>query len=179
MDFSTGFKGGEEAIIDLFIATFTASEGADEGALIGELVRNMLGTTADDDLFVFTAAEAGAIVGAILFSRLTYDNDDRSVFVLGPAAVAPDHQRKGIGQRLISHGLEALRDAGVDIAVTYGDPNYYSRVGFAPISEAQAPAPFALNHPEGWLGQSLTDQALTPLQGPCRCVGALHDPVFW
>jgi predicted N-acetyltransferase YhbS len=179
MDFSTGFKGGEEAIIDLFIATFTASEGADEGALIGELVRNMLGTTADEDLFVFTAAEAGAIVGAILFSRLTYDNDDRSVFVLGPAAVAPDHQRKGIGQRLISHGLEALRDAGVDIAVTYGDPNYYSRVGFAPISEAQAPAPFALNHPEGWLGQSLTDQEFTPLPSPCRCVGELHDPVFW
>ncbi len=177
--FSTGYEGREQAIIDLFTATFTASEGAEEGALIGDLVRSLLGGTAAEDLFVFTAEEAGAIVGGAVFSRLTYEPDDRTVFVLGPVAVATDRQGKGIGQRLIAHGLTALRKAGVDVAVTYGDPNYYAKVGFAPITQAFAPAPFQLNHPEGWLGQSLTAREMTPLAGPSRCVAALNDPAFW
>ena len=54
-----------------------------------------------------------------------------------------------------------------------------ARVGFMPIREADAQAPFALNHPEGWLARSLTKQPLTPLKGPSRCVEALNDPVFW
>jgi predicted N-acetyltransferase YhbS len=179
MEFSTGLKGREAAIVDLFTATFTASEGAEEGALIGRLVRNLLGGTAEQDRFVFTAEEDSAIIGCIVFSRLTYAQDERTVFVLAPVAVATDHQGKGVGQRLVNHGLAALRNAGVDIAMTYGDPNYYAKVGFLPISEADAQAPFPLSQPEGWLAQSLTDRALAPLKGPSRCVEALNAPVFW
>lgn len=179
MAFLTGYKGLEAEIIDLFTATFTASEGEEEGRLIGELVRKLLASTAQEDLFVFTAKQDGAIIGGIAFSRLTYEQDQRTVFVLAPVAVAPDHQGKGIGQGLLSHGLAALRSAGVDVIMTYGDPNYYARVGFVPISETDAPAPFPLNHPEGWLAESLTDRAMAPLQGPSRCVEALNDPVFW
>ena len=92
MEFSTEFKGREEKIIDLFSATFTASEGEDEGALIGELVRNLLGGTAEKDLYVFTAIESGVIIGSIVFSRLTYEQDERIVFVLAPVAVATDQR---------------------------------------------------------------------------------------
>jgi predicted N-acetyltransferase YhbS len=179
VEFSTAFRGREAQIVDLFRATFTASEGEDEGALIGDLVRRLLGGTDDRDRFVFTAVDAGTPVGGIVFSRLVYANDPRTVFVLAPVAVATDRQRQGIGQRLLSHGLAALRDAGVDIVMTYGDPAYYARVGFAPVDESVAPAPFRLQHPEGWLGQSLTGQAMIPLKGPARCVDALDDPVFW
>jgi predicted N-acetyltransferase YhbS len=179
MEFSSAPKGREEEIIRLFTATFAASEGMEEGALIGDLVRSLLAGTAEKDLFVFTAEEDGNIIGGIVFSRLTYGQDDRTVFVLAPVAVATERQGKGIGVRLLTHGLASLRNAGVDIAMTYGDPNYYAKVGFMPISEADAQAPFPLNHPEGWLGQSLTDHAITPLKGPSRCVEALNDPVFW
>ena len=179
MEFSTGFNGREEEIIDLFSVTFTASEGEDEGALIGELVRNLLGGMAEKDLYVFTATASGVIIGSIVFSRLTYEQDERIVFVLAPVAVATDQQGKGIGQRLLIHGLATLRIAGVDIAMTYGDPGYYGKVGFMPVSEADAQAPFPLNHPEGWLGQSLTDRGMVPLSGPSRCVEALNDPAFW
>jgi predicted N-acetyltransferase YhbS len=179
MEFSTGYKGREAEIVDLFTTTFSASEGEEEGALIGDLVRRLLAGTAQKDLFVFTAAEDGSIIGGIVFSRLSYAQDERTVFVLAPVAVAPHRQGQGIGQQLLKHGLAALCSAGVDIAMTYGDPNYYARVGFEPVSEADAPAPFALNHPQGWLGQSLNDRPMTPLQGPSRCVDALNDPVFW
>ncbi len=136
MELRRDWKGREREIADLFTATFTASEGAEEGALIGGLVRNLLGGTAEKDLFVFTADEAGTIVGGIVSSRLTFDQDERSVFVLPRVAVATDHQGKGIGQRLLNHGLMSLRNAGVDIAVTYGDPKYYAKVGFTPITDS-------------------------------------------
>ncbi len=179
MEMSNGFKGQEEGIIDLLAATFAASEGAEEGALIRDLTRKLLETTADADVHVFTAREKRSLVGAIIFSRLTYEEDDRIVFVLGPVGVATDRQRRGIGQRLLTHGLASLRKCGVDVAVTYGDPNYYSKVGFRPITEGFARAPFKLKHPKGWLGQSLTDREFKPLAGPSRCVDAFHRPDYW
>ena len=179
MEFSTEPKGREDEIIDPITATFSASEGEEEGALIGDPVRDLLTGTAERYRFVFTAEEDGVIIGGIVFSRLTYAQEERTVFVLAPVAVATDWQGRGIGQRLLTHGLAALRSAGVDIAMTYGDPHSYAKVGFRPISEADAQAPYPLKHPEGWLVQSLTERALTPLQGPSRCVAALYDPVFW
>ena len=179
MEFSGGFKGREQAIIALFATTFAASEGTEEGALIGDLVRNQLAGTAQPDLYVFTAEENATLVGGAIFTRLTYDEDDRTVFVLGPVAVASSRQGRGIGKQLLEHGLDTLRGVGVDIALTYGDPDYYARVGFAPITEEFALPPFNLQRPEGWLGQSLTDTEMIPLKGRSRCVEALNDPIFW
>ena len=132
-----------------------------------------------DDLRVFTAWEYSALLGGILFTRLTYDGDLRTVFMMAPVAVATAHQGTGIGQRLIAHGFVALRQEGVDIAVTYSDPNFYGRVGFKPASEADLSAPQPLNQPQGWIAQSLTDAPLTPLGGPARCVAAFDDPALW
>lgn len=179
MEFSKKFRGREQDIIDLFRATFAHAEGMEEGALIGSLVRHQMAGTAEPDLHVFLAEMDRAIVGGAIFSRLTYDQDDRSVFILAPVAVASERQGQGIGQKLLAHGLEALRNAGVDVVLTYGDPNYYSRVGFKPITEVLAPAPFKLKQPKGWLGQSLTGGEMVPFKGAPRCIPALNDPVFW
>lgn len=179
MIFSTDDKPHAAAIADLFQATFAASESAEEGALIGDLVRRLIAQTPAADLRVFTAWEDGALLGGILFTRLAYAGDPRRVFLMAPVAVATAHQGKGIGQRLIAHGLDALRQEGVDIAVTYGDPAFYGRVGFRPVSEADLPAPQPLNQPQGWIAQSLTDAPLTPLRGPAQCVAAFDDPALW
>lgn len=179
MDISAEYEAHASAIADLFTATFSASEGADEGALIGELARRLMAETPVQDLRVFAAWTRGELVGAILFSRLIYEGDNHTVFVLGPVAVATDRQHQGIGQRLISHGIEKLRQEGAELAVTYGDPSFYERVGFTAITEDDVPAPYSLQHPEGWLGQSLNNAPLTPLKGPSRCVQAFNDPAFW
>jgi predicted N-acetyltransferase YhbS len=179
MECSEVYRGREEEIIDLFTATFTASEGTEEGALIGGLVRDLMARTPERDLRVVVAEEDGGLVGAVLSTRLAFDEDNRTVFVLGPVAVATARQRQGIGQRMLVHALGRLRDSGVDVAVTYGDPDYYAKVGFRPMTEIFAAAPFRLQHPEGWLGRSLTDAEMTPLKGRSRCVDALNDPVFW
>jgi predicted N-acetyltransferase YhbS len=67
----------------------------------------------------------------------------------------------------------------VDIAATYGDPDFYRRIGFKAITAGEVPAPFPLQQPEGWLGQSLTDAKLAALEGPARCVEAFNDPALW
>ena len=179
MDFSTEYVAHAAAIADLFTATFTSSEGSEEGVLIGELARRLMAETPAQDLRVFTAWNSGALDGAIIFSRLSFEGDNRKVFVLGPVAVATDRQRQDIGQRLITHGLETLRREGVDLAVTYGNPSFYARVGFTAITEEDVPAPFPLKHPDGWLGQLFNKMPLTPLKGPSRCVPAFNDPAFW
>lgn len=179
IEWSNAFKGREQPIIDLFAATFTDSEGAEEGAVIGDLVRHQLTGTPAPDLDVFVVEEDGAIVAGAVFSRLTYDRDDRSVFVLGPVAVVTARQGEGIGQQLLQHALDTLRRKGVDVVVTYGAPAYYSRVGFKPVTESLIPAPYRLQHPEGWLAQSLTEAELPPLMGKARCVEAFNNPVFW
>lgn len=179
MKITTGFVGREQPLIELFATTFTASEGADEGALIGDLVRDLLAETPTEDIRVFCAEDEGNVIGSAIFTRLTYSGDPHIVFLLSPMAVAPGRQRQGIGQALLSHALEALRSEGIQIAITYGDPNYYGRVGFVPITEDQARAPLPLSFPHGWIGQSLTEERMPALQGPSTCVSALNRSDVW
>jgi putative acetyltransferase len=94
-------------------------------------------------------------------------------------AVAPERQGQGIGQALLFHALEALRSEGIQIAVTYGDPNFYRRVGFMPMSEDQARAPLPLSLPHGWIGQSLIEEQMPVLKGPSICVSALNRSDVW
>lgn len=179
VNITTGFAGREQSIIDLFAATFTASEGADEGALIGGLVGDLLADTTSADIRVFCAEDDGQVVGAVAFTRLTYPEDPRSVVLLSPMAVATQRQQQGVGQALLTHALAALRSERVDVAVTYGDPEYYRQVGFMPITEDQARAPLPLSFPHGWLGQSLTGLPMPALQGPSMCVSALNRTDVW
>ena len=179
IQFIQGHGQNAAGIEALFVAVFTASEGAAEGQLIGSLVHDLVLNTPENDRYVFSAVEEGELLGCIILSRLRYEQDDRQVFVLSPVAVGTDRQKGGIGQALIAHGLAHMRAAGVDFVVTYGDPNYYSKTGFQPMSQAFAQPPLPLSHPHGWLGQCLAQVDGGPLRGPSRCVAALNRPELW
>jgi predicted N-acetyltransferase YhbS len=179
MEFSSNYKGLEQDIEDLFKSTFTDSEGSEEGTLICELARNLLIDTGPDEIQVFLARAGGDLAGAAVFTRLTYSKDSRVVFLLSPMAVATRWQGKGVGQRLLAHALASLREAGVDVAITYGDPAFYEKVGFKTLTESIAQPPLPLSQPEGWIGRSLTESPLAALKGSSTCVAALNDPSFW
>ena len=166
-------------IVDLFYTSFSASEGESEGALIRTLVQNFLENTPEPDIFIFAALRHDTVVGCAIFSRLTYSDDARNVFILSPMAVHPNHQNNGIGQTLLRESIAALRNHGIDILMTYGDPNYYGKIGFLPVKEQVAPPPFPLSMPVGWIGQSLHDPEIARLQGSCNCVSALNNPAIW
>lgn len=174
-----GLNASNTDLITLFRDTFTASEGAGEGATLAKFVARMLDQTDTSDLRIFTAWDGPTLVGAALFSRLIYSEDSRNVMILSPMAVSAARQGEGIGQSLIRHALEELAREGVDIALTYGDPNFYGKTGFTPLSLAQAAAPLPLSHPEGWIGRSVAKGPFEPLKGACTCVPALEDPALW
>lgn len=179
MKIVNGSKGCEAAITDLFATTFTASDGPQEGATVGALVRDLLIGTPEPDIRIFRTEAGGRVIGAAIFTRLRYPEDPRHVVLLSPMAVAPAHQRQGIGQALLVHAMQALRDEGADVAITYGDPDFYGRVGFVPITEDRARAPLPLSAPHGWVGRSLTADTMPDLAGRPTCVPALNRADIW
>ncbi len=172
--------GADEApeIRRFFIETFTDSEGQQEGQLVGELAHELLITTAAEDMCAFQARDAGQLVGCILFTRLRFQQGT-DVFLLAPVAVATSCQGRGVGQGLIRFGLDQLSGQQVTQVFTYGDPGFYGRLGFQPVSAALAPPPFTLSQPEGWLALSLDGSAIGPFEGRSTCVPALSDPRYW
>ncbi|MEP4038287.1 N-acetyltransferase [Pseudophaeobacter sp.] len=179
VEFYSGYALRERAICDLFTSTFSDSEGPEEGAVIGGFVNDMMNTTPNQDLFVWSAYDDEDLIGCIFFSRLVFEQDDRVVFIMSPVAVKTDRQGTGIGQELIGHGLSDLRQKGIDFVATYGDPKYYCKTGFRQITEEFAQAPLKLSFPEGWLGQSLSGAREQPLLGASCCVPALNKPELW
>ena len=79
-------------------------------------------------------SEPNGIVGHILFSPVSIEGRTPPVPALGlaPMAVAPEHQRRGIGSALIENGLITCRSQGVGLVVVLGHSGYYSRFGFRP-----------------------------------------------
>lgn len=167
-----------QEVIDLFTNTFSDSEGSEEGQLIGQLVEKMITTTDKDDLIGFVTTSGGSIIGCIFFSRFILPND-KLAFILSPVAIATEHQGNGIGQELINYGIAQLKSSNTNLVFTYGDPNYYSKVGFQPISEEIIKAPLILSHPEGWLAQSLDGSPINPVEGKTECIEALNDQRYW
>jgi putative acetyltransferase len=102
-------RDGESALVDALRA---------RGAIICSLV----------------AEEEGRIVGHVLFSPVTlYTNNDQVEGAgLGPVAVLPAQQRRGIGEALIRAGMAICHEAGYGFAVVLGHPSYYPRFGFRP-----------------------------------------------
>ena len=74
----------------------------------------------------------GAIIGHIMFTdaRIETESGDVPAKSLGPLAVHPDWQQRGIGTQLGTEGLEACRRLGHRIAVVIGHSTYYPRFGF-------------------------------------------------
>ena len=78
------------------------------------------------------AEDNGAIVGHIMFSPVSLSGHPAlKVMGLAPMAVAPEHQRKGIGSALVRAGLEQCQQLGLGAVVVLGHPTYYPRFGFS------------------------------------------------
>jgi putative acetyltransferase len=72
----------------------------------------------------------GHVVGHIAFSPLTILDGTRDWYGLGPVAVVPECQRRGIGTALIREGLSRLRALHAHGCCVVGHPDYYRKFGF-------------------------------------------------
>ncbi len=80
-------------------------------------------------LVAFSDSEA---VGHILFYPLSIKTNSGLIPTLGlvPLAVKPEHQKQGIGTKLISEGLKQAKSLGYNSVIVAGDPKYYGKFGF-------------------------------------------------
>lgn len=95
---------------------------------------NLVDTLRDEvqELVSLIAEDNGAIVGHIMFSPVSLsDHTALRIMGLAPMAVAPEHQRKGIGSALVRVGLEKCKQLGFGAVVVLGHPAYYPRFGFS------------------------------------------------
>jgi putative acetyltransferase len=90
----------------------------------------------DLELISLIAEIDDAVVGHILFSPVALASHPHlKLMGLGPLAVEPQHQRRGIGSALVQEGLSRCEALGCQGVVVVGHPEYYPRFGFVPARE--------------------------------------------
>ncbi len=100
------------------------------------------------------------VVGHVICSRANVGT--QALLGLGPLAVLPSHQRRGVGHALMHAVLaaaDALDEPGVAVL---GDPGYYSRFGFV------LAAPLGLLPPDPRWAQHFQVRPLTSWDGSAR-----------
>ena len=114
-------------------AVVEAAFGA-QGASVNDVMARLRGV---EDMAVELVAESdGEVVGCVALSRAWLDARERlvDVLVLSPLAVAPDHQRQGIGGRLLAAVPGVAEGLGAPLVFLEGDPRYYGRHGWSAAS---------------------------------------------
>jgi putative acetyltransferase len=115
------------------------------------------------------AVLGGRVVGHIAFSPAEVEGEGSGfpVACLGPISVLPEHQRTGIGSKLMRAGLEECRRLGHEIIVLVGHADYYPRFGFVQalplglVCEYEAPT-------EAWMVLELAPGALVGRRGTVK-----------
>jgi putative acetyltransferase len=103
-----------------------AFERAGEADLVDALRRG------GAQLVSLVAEEGGRVVGHILFSPVTVESDagDWGALGLGPMAVLPERQGRGVGSALVREGLKECARLGREVVFVLGHADYYPRFGF-------------------------------------------------
>lgn len=171
-------SNSKEEVASLFTSVFSSSEGEHEGRLIGSLAFALAARIDNQEIICIGAYGDGALIGAIFFTRLRFD-EPVAAYMLSPVAVSTVHQGMGIGQALIRFGLGELKNRSATLVVTYGDPGFYSKLGFQAVSENVIQAPLPLSMPEGWLGQTLSGEAIPILKSRPACIQEFDNPDYW
>lgn len=112
--------GDAPAIAGVLTAAFA---GAGEARLVEAL-------RASGSLTALVALDAERVVGHVALSPMTVDGAPGPWLGLGPVAVAPAAQARGIGRRLIADALAAATASGAAAVFVLGRSSYYAALGF-------------------------------------------------
>ena len=122
------------------------------------------GETPVSSLCHVARSRCGRLVGANSFWDLRIGDEGAPALLLGPLAVAPDLQNKGIGRALMHRGIEEARGLGHKLIILVGDEPYYGRVGFQQVPPGQLLLPGPVD-PARLLFLELEPGALEAVQG--------------
>lgn len=154
--------GAEGEIAALYAAAFPQED----------LLPLVLALAGRADVLALAARLGPELVGHVAFTRCGVAGRTEAVALLGPLAVAPRHQRRGIGGALVREGLRRLGEDGVVRVHVLGDPGYYGRLGFRADAAVAPPYPLPKAWQSAW--QALDLRAATP-----PMAGDLEVPAPW
>ncbi|MHC4878034.1 MAG: GNAT family N-acetyltransferase [Planctomycetota bacterium] len=165
-----------ESIQQIYCSAFPESERD----VVSQVAVDLLTDESTPRVISLVAEIESELVGHVAFSPVT-DMYDGSLlgYLLAPLAVAPSHQKQGIGSALIQCGMQQLSQRGIEVLLVYGDPAYYSRFGFSTDTAERYVPPYELQYSFGWQGLVLNDQDTTPSPVTIACVPCLCDPALW
>ncbi|MEM7670045.1 MAG: N-acetyltransferase [Pseudomonadota bacterium] len=139
------------------------------------LVADLLG--GDAAIVSLAAFTSDTVIAHVAFT-LFKDARNVSGALLGPLGVLPDHQRRGVGTRLVNDGVARLDALGVSQIFVLGDPSYYRRFRFGAEDRVLPPYALPTEWSGAWQSRTLSDRA--PLTaGRCTLPSAWMNAALW
>ena len=106
------------------------------------------------------------LIGYILFSQITVTNGDFRHHSLGITSmvVHPDYQKRGVGAKLITFGLQQATTLGYTDVLVFGHEHYFPKFGFLPAARWHIRPPFEVPT-EVFMALELIPNALSNVSG--------------
>ncbi len=92
------------------------------------LLQRLFGCEAYDPRFSIIARDDSAVIGHVIATWGTVGEEP--LLGLGPIAVAPEYQHRGVGSILMQHIHDNAKNFGLSGIVLLGAPGYYHRFGY-------------------------------------------------
>jgi len=152
------------AVFDLIEAAFQPEPMSDHQEQF--LVERLRRSSAFVSELSLVAEHDGVIVGHILLTKITIQNEDESFdsLALAPVSVLPLYQRKGVGGKLIREAHQRAKSLGFRSIVLLGHQDYYPRFGYEPASKYGIKLPFDVPE-ENCMVVELTPGGLNGVKG--------------
>ena len=118
--------------LELVESVFTASECAENGKLVRNLVEEIRAKRWYlPELELIMVDETDAVVGFVMFSRFHLEGKyEDTLLLLSPVAVKTELQRQHISKELIEYGFERAKEFGYKAVIVEGNPMNYRNRGF-------------------------------------------------
>lgn len=171
MTIRTALPADQDKILNLHLEAF----GSEEGPAVANLVKELL---ADAPALSLVSEFSNKVIGHVLFTEASIAGSEiQGIYLLSPLAIAPSHQKQGIGKELVEYGITMLRELDAVLVLVLGDPKYYSRFGFQ--TQNKIKAPYELAYPEAWMALELKADALQVAKGTLQCATPFNAPEHW
>lgn len=155
--------------LELVENVFTASESAEEGALVRCLVEEIREKRFYlPELELIMVNDEDEIIGYCMFSRFHLEGKyEQELLLLSPMAVKTELQRQHISKELIEYGLQRARELGYKAVIVEGNPMNYRSRGFvtSEIFGITAHESVGLPAPECLMVQELIPGGLRDIHG--------------